>query len=389
MRLACYRGAGAIAIGLLILASLVTVGLLAAAPTPSAHAPGPVAAMAGPTTPAAPAPSAPVHPDQPVPSITISTPITSYTLLPFTVSVVIGLTGDGLTPGNFTGAPAQNATVWLSIADSVNDQFCSSISDNSTVISGQVNYTFVLNAVLLSRTPCTGITTDPMNLTASFFFTTNPSNASAVNATASASALTSLIFAPLSATLLSPSGGVGIGNTTFVASYVAQYLTSVRLLVWNPSKSTVLENASLQWPTSSVPASVTWYAPAAGLYPYTLTVTTLYGTYVNSGNVSVVQPGGGTVFYNSSVYHNSTILAGLKGPEAGTLLLVVGLVIGMIVALAVASAMRRDQPSSAQPWQSGQQGQSTAAPNTCSVCGKSFNSADELAAHMKSEHGMS
>jgi len=385
MRRTRYRELGAVAIGTLLLLTVLVAGLAPlAAQAPSSHASTPVAI--GATAPAVrTASSASPHPAQGiVVTATYTATVNPYTLLPYTLSVNVGASGDGIGPGNFSTA---NATVFLTITDTVTSQFCSAISDNSSVNAGITTYNFVLNPVLLSRTPCNGITNDPVSLNANFTFWGYDLGYN--NASANAVANTSLIFAPLSATLVSPNGGVGVGNATFVATYVAQYLSSVRLLIWNPAKTSVLENASLQWASTSVPASVTWYAPAAGLYPYSLTVTTLYGTFVQAGNVTVLQNGGGTVFYNSTVYHNSTILAGLKGPEAGTLLLVVGLIIGMIVALAVASAMRRDQPTAAQPWQGGQQGQTTPAPNTCSVCGKSFGSADELAGHMKAEHGMS
>jgi len=358
---------------------MVVAGVVPVPASGAGPAASPTAAVSAPGLTAAVAPAAPVHPAQVSTSVAYNETFGNYTYLPTTVTVVISISGDNVTPSNLSVA---NASIALTISDQSSAAVCSIIT--AGILPGTTTYGFVLNPVLLSRTPCPNIATDVVTLQTTFTFTGYPY---AGNSTSYAWANTSLIFLPLSASLVSPSGSVGVGNTTFVATYAAQYVQSVRLIVWNPGKTTVLENTSLQWASASIPTSSTWYAPAVGVYPYALTLTTLYGSVTATGNVTVISSGtSGIVFYNSSVYHNSTILGGLNGASAGTLLLVVGLIIGMIVALAVASAMRRSAPEAAQPWQGSQ---AAAAPNTCSVCGKSFGSADELAAHSKTEHGMS
>ncbi len=389
MRRTRYRELGAVAIGVLVLASFFVAGLSpglanAAAPTSGSSHPA-VAVSTGSASPrplASPTGAGVIHPANVTNGVNITSTIGTFTYLPTTVETQISISGDNVTLTNLSVA---NTTLVTYIYDANTGALCTTI--NAEIAPDQAVYGFLLNPQLLQRTACPGITTDPVELLTVFTFTGYPY---AGNASASAAAVTSLIFAPLSGRLLTPVGSVGIGNTTFVAQYAAQYVFNATLTLWAPGKTSIVDTANLTWSTTTTPAYSTWYAATTGVYPYAFTIMTAYGNYTTTGNITVIASGTpGVVFYNSSVYHNSTILGGLTGATAGTLLLVVGLVIGMIVALAVASAMRRSAPPTAQPWQQGQGQQSAAAPNTCSVCGKSFGSADELAAHMKSEHGMS
>lgn len=381
MRRAQVREIGALAIGLMFVLTL-TLGVLvtsdglshAAGATPVGVRAGEPMAKAMPTAPAKPA----VHPSTTTTVTAVYTaPITSFTQLPTTLGVLVTVSGASI---NTT-----TTTVWMAIYDNITSQLCSIISDNKTVTTGNQNYSFLLEPVLLLAGTCPGIQNDPVLIQTNV--TVLGGLFGGTNVTVWANGTSSLIFAPLAVKLVSPNGAVGVGNATFVATYTAQYLLSVQLLVWAPDKSSILENASLIWPSANTPASVTWYAPSIGSYPFAVTVTTTYGSSVQSGNITVLSNGGGTVWLNNSNFRNATVLPGVSGAVAGTILLLVGLIIGMLVALAVASLMRSPAPAAgAQPWQSSSS--TTPAANTCSVCGKSVPSADELAAHAKSEHGM-
>jgi hypothetical protein len=369
---------------LVAVAMLPIGGLAHAAPAApiGAQFAGPAAKSSGPS-PASQASHGAVNPANvtTTASVAYNIALGNYTYLPTTLIATITVTGASI---NTT-----TTSVWMSITDAVNSQLCSTISENKTVTNGNTNYTFLLSPVLLLAGTCPGIQTDPVtistNVTVLGGLWNTPTVGNGTNVTAFGNVTTALIFSPLSVKLLSPSGSVGIGNATFIAAYTAQYLSSVQLLIWNPAKTSILENTSLIWPSATTPAAVTWFAPAVGSYPYSVTAKTAYGTYADNGNITVLPNGGGTVYLNNSNFKNATLFPGVSGAVAGTILLLVGLIIGMLVALAVASLMRQPTPApAAQPWQ----GTSATPPNTCSVCGKSFGSADELAAHAKSEHGM-
>lgn len=374
------REFGALAIGLMFVITVVLAALVSTGGVPHATLASSLGANAGESAIGAKTVSSSVVTKSSSPAATgaattatvaYGTPFTAYTLLPDAVGAVITVTGASIN--------VSTTKIWMTFFDKINGAQCSLISDNGTVADGKTSYSFLLDPVLLLGGACRGIQTDPVNISTTLVVV-GASN----TVTTWANATTSLIFAPLSVKLVSPSGAVGIGNATFVATYTAQYLISVNLLVWNPAKTQVLENASLIWPSANVPAFATWYAPAVGNYPYNLTAVTSYGTATTSGMVVVLSNGGGTVYLNNSNFHNATLLPGISGAVAGTILLVVGLILGMIVALALASLMRPSPAASPQAWQP-----KTTAPNTCSTCGKSFDSADELSAHAKSEHGMS
>ena len=192
----------------------------------------------------------------------------------------------------------------------------------------------------------------------------------------------SFVFStPTSVLQVSPVAGSG-QSFTLQAQYSAQYVGSVEVHVYNPASSAVVFAANLRW-NGTTPTTAVWTETTPGLYPFTLSVFTAFGEFNSSGSISVSAPT--AVYYNTSHYSNSTLISGLSSGAAGAILLVVGLVVGMIVAMALGRAVwggKRAAP--AQPWS----GEKAATTNTCSVCGQSFATPEELAAHGKSEHGM-
>lgn len=200
-----------------------------------------------------------------------------------------------------------------------------------------------------------------------------------------------LITTPLSASLISPAPGasVSVGNVTVSVAYLGSYIAGAVLNIYSSSGSLVFSKSMIEL-TPGVPVSATWFIGQTGTYPYQIVLTTVYlpTTHVFSGNITVITKGG-TVFSNSTQWSNQSAISGLSGAAAGTLLLIVGLIIGMIVAFILAGAvMGRPATTPPQPWEGKPGATGAVAPNTCSVCNKSFSTPEELAAHGKAEHGM-
>ncbi|MGP8075872.1 MAG: C2H2-type zinc finger protein [Thermoplasmata archaeon] len=360
------------------MASVFGASLLA---LPHAGSPTHVAASHGTDLGAAthPVPAAANHPGALTASITAINTAGTYQQIPFLLELQIAVNGDA----NI----GTNATLWVTITDNTTGAFCGAVSGNQTAKTGVTFYNLSFDAVSLGTASqfCPLIASDPVILTPSIaVVNANVSDAPVYANATTTPQITSFILNTLSVTLISPTGSVGAGNVSLVAVYTAQYLTSVRILVYSVGKTATLFNASLQWANAASPAVGTWFVAAAGSYPFTLTVTTAYGSYTENGNLTVLNPGGGTVYKNASTWQNSSIFPGVSGAVSGTILLVVGLILGMIVALAVGrSLMRPAAAAPAQAWQP-----TGAAANQCSVCGKSFATPEELQAHAKSEHGM-
>jgi hypothetical protein len=202
--------------------------------------------------------------------------------------------------------------------------------------------------------------------------------------------LVSFLTVPLTAELLSPiSPAASTGNITFSATYTGQFILSANITVYSPAQAGLaIFTANMLKSVSGIPASVVWDALSPGTYPYTLNVTTLYKAYVSqSYTITISTSGGGTTYVNSTAWQNKTNtgVLGLSAAGGGTLLLLVGLIVGLIVAMLLGRAVYARPPTApAQQWEA----KPAAAANTCSVCGKSFATPDELQAHSKSEHGM-
>jgi len=198
-----------------------------------------------------------------------------------------------------------------------------------------------------------------------------------------------IITQPLQAALVSPAAGASVstGNVTFSVAYIGSYIAGVNLNIYTSTGSQVFSHNFIEF-TPGIPQNATWIAGQPGVYSWSIVVTTVYlpATHYVNGTVTVITHGG-NVYYNETKWTNQTVIPGISGAAGGTLLLVVGLIVGMIVALVLARAvMGKPAQAPPQPWES--KPGAAATPNTCSVCGKSFGTPEELAAHGKSEHGM-
>jgi len=321
--------------------------------------------------------------------VTQETPLTTYTQLPAVFQFSLSTTNASIL--------TTNSQLWLNITDFTTSTVCDSFSLDSAIynVSGaQVWYrtvpdwgttaaaTWALTltaGMIVNTTACPNFDKDPMIVTVAGVVT-DP-----MNGTSSSAPTQETSFVYVTPTSMLHASNTPAAPTTFTiyANYTAQYVGRVQLSVYNPVNGLVTFSANLAW-TGTTPTTVTWIETVAGAYPYTLSVYTAVGVYNTSGVLNVL-PSGST-YYNSTTWVNSTLISGLSSSAAGTILLIVGLLIGMIVAMVV-GRMVWGGPKTvppAQPWAQ----QPAAAANTCSVCGKSFGTPEELAAHSKSEHGM-
>ncbi len=256
-------------------------------------------------------------------------------------------------------------------------------SEAMTVAPDQTTYTFTVDSTTLgcNNAACTGLPQDEFSVSV-FVGVDNVTN---FNITSAEPFF--VITTPLQATLVAPAAGSAVptGNVTIAVAYVGSYVAGAVVNVYS-GKSLVFTHSMIEL-TPGVPVSAPWFVGTPGTYNYSIVMTTVYLPtlhYVN-GTLTVITKGG-TVFKNQTTWSNESLINGLTGAVAGTMLLVVGLIVGMIVALVLARlVMSRPAAAPPQPWESKP---GAGAPNTCSVCGKSFGTPEELAAHGKSEHGM-
>jgi len=363
---------GTVAIGLVavfMVAGMVGVGLvgqLHSAPgrTANGAVAGPAMAPAVQPTPSAVGPG----------NITVSfAAIAAYNTLPFYANFTIGVTNE--TINNVT------TTVQVNITDL---SAKATLSTNpQTVAPDQTDYSFVVDSTALAcnNPSCIGLPQDIYTVTV-YVNVDNSANFSAYHPFF-------VISQPLQASLAAPINGsaVSTGNVTLSVAYIGSYVAGVNLYIFNAGGTQVFSHNFIEL-TPGIPTNANWFVGQPGTYKYSITVATVYvpNTHYFNGTISVVAKGG-TVYLNTTKWTNQTVISGLSGAAAGTMLLVVGLIVGMIVALVLARAvMGRPAQAPPQPWES--KPGATGAPNTCSVCGKSFATPEELAAHGKSEHGM-
>jgi hypothetical protein len=213
-----------------------------------------------------------------------------------------------------------------------------------------------------------------------------------------------VITVPLAIELISPAPGASspVGVVTISAAYQGSFTSGGNITIRNSAGTLVFSHLVVETGTGVFPPNATWFASAPGTYTYSITVTTIYSPNIHylNGTISVYSQ-------STSSYNNNTVIPGLSGASAGTLLLLVGLIIGMIVAFVLGRAVWGGRSSTTPPqqWQ-GKEGEGAAAgagagagaggsggaqaagTNVCSVCGKSFATPEELSAHASSEHGM-
>jgi hypothetical protein len=302
-----------------------------------------------------------------------------------------------LTVSNATISPA-NVTMTASVANGLTGYVQSKFS--IPVVTGVSSYSFWLSDKNLSCPPydptCSSISGAyvisvliVVNGASSPIYGTVVTASNVVNTTDRLN-FVSFITVPLTATLLAPLASVvSTGNVTFSVAYTGQFVLSANVTVYSATQTSLaIFSANMLKTPSGNPVSAVWEPLTPGTYPFTVLVTTLYGASVTQHYNLTVRAAGGTVYVNSTNWQNTTNsgLLGLSGAAGGTLLLLVGLIVGLIVALLLGRAMYARPPAApAQPWT---ETPKAAAANTCSVCGKSFATPDELQAHAKSEHGM-
>lgn len=211
-------------------------------------------------------------------------------------------------------------------------------------------------------------------------------------ASASAEAATYLVVYQPTGSLVAPIPGsvISTGNTTVAISENGSYLNGATVTVINAAGTTVYSQSAFAIGDGNrtVVAATTWFAGVAGTYTFYVNVTApeAPGLWAHTYHVTVIAAGG-TVYQNSSSWHNASLLPGLSPAAGGTVLLVVGLVVGMAVALLL-GRMVWATPKSA-PAQAWAPKAATTAPNECSVCHQSFPSEEELKEHAKTAHGTS
>ncbi|HTT73786.1 MAG TPA: hypothetical protein VMG99_06540 [Thermoplasmata archaeon] len=386
-------------IALLILG--LTVGLAFAFAIPGSAFPvatdhagtAPAALATGPSAPAAPQlapqPSAASPTQVSLQVNSATTVLSTYTVLPTTI--VLNLTV-------FNSTISTSATgLWLNITDYVTHVQCVS-NDLSSMITNQSAPTeyiaFPLTPTYFAgyETACPNLLADPtlLNLTA---VQVDPTNGTMVTTGYEYGTYNPLfppgwgvlpvssfiLSAPTSKLNVAPTPGVADAYTLSV-NYTGQYTGRVLLTVVSPTGGTVLSTNLAN--NGTKPTTYQWTETITGLYSYVLTVYTTYGTYNSTGSISISNT---PIYYNNATFTNTSLIKGLNGGAAGTLLLVVGLVIGMLVATVVSRMVWGGSKSAApaQAWSP-----SSPTTNQCSVCGKSMATPEELAAHQKSEHGM-
>lgn len=310
-----------------------------------------------------------------------TSPWPGYINFPFEVGFAITVTGSAI--------DNKTTTVTANITDVTAGVLLTSTP--LTVAPGQTNYFINVTATNLTcNNPyCVGFPQDELGVTAYV----NVNNTTLVESNESTIFHSFfLIIQPLVVGLISPvnTSAVSVGNVTWSVGYQGSYVANAVINVYGASGTLVFSHNMVEFVTG-IPQSANWFAGQAGTYKYSIVMTTVYlpSTHYYNGTITVISKGG-TVFQNSTTWKNTTLISGLSGAAAGTILLVVGLIVGMIVAMVLARAvMGRPAQAPPQPWE-GKPGTTgaAAAPNTCSVCGKSFSTPEELAAHGKSEHGM-
>jgi hypothetical protein len=328
------------------------------------------------------APAAVVHsgaaiqPAQSVtPTVTYVPNVAGYVTLPLSVSGWFNSSG-----GDYSSA---NGALWATVANFTGVVLASydlnsSFGVNATNASA---FAFTVNATNLGCAPtCANIATTSFSIV-TYGTITNGTNVS----TSKAIGTVFFVTVPLTLSLqvtATPVGTTSSVNVTFSSQQTGQYITGVSVTVYSATNSSVpIFTATLVTPSGvSTPASL---VVSSGTYSASTTLVTTYGQTLVQNSTIAAYASSSTVYSNSTSWHNQTFFGGLSPAVAGTVLLIVGLIVGLIVAMVLGRMVwGSTKPAPAQPWTDAK------TANTCSVCGKSFATPEELAAHGKSEHGM-
>ncbi len=327
-----------------------------------------------------------------------------YTGFPFNIAFTTSYSGNvGST------VDANNATVSVEIRQIItgcNSVFgfgvpCPQIANNSIAFNSSNSYALSIDeSYFLSGTYANGAL--PLGQYQVIVWNTylNSTNSAQEPRSVASAAYVYIVVDPNSATFLSPSPlqPETVGNVTIAVQYVADYLSAANVTVYQGSTGTgtiVFSAGVFQAAPSVHAASAIWEATTAGTYTVVLNIVTAAGAASGQSafsmvfNVSAVGGGtGGTVYYNQTIWKNTTgaggqLIGGLSNGVSAALLLVVGLIVGLIVALLIGRMMwGGPKAAPAQPWQA------KPGANECSVCHQSFASEAELKDHQKQAHGM-
>ena len=328
-------------------------------------------------------------------SILSVTPISSrYNTLPLEVDFTVGVMQDAA----WANSTMTTATTVLTVV--IQDSLTGYVQStwNVPVVNGQSAYSIWIDDKNLScpaiDPTCQSIT-DPYyvtvsavtNLTGTLYESTASASSSPLS-TPDGFVTFAFLTVPVTLTPLSPlSSTIPLGNVTFSAAYSGQFILIANVTVFSPTVSGLaIFYANMLKSASGTPAAEVWTPASPGAYPISYALVTIYGlTIYKNSTLTVQSVGGGHVYSNTTVWHNGTGVLGLSAAVGGTTLLLVGLIVGMIVAFLLGRAVTSRAPAQpAQAWS----GTTTPAANTCSTCGRSFATPEELAAHAKSEHGM-
>jgi len=367
------RRAGVALIVVGVAFALVLGGMLALAPASSgSHGLGHASATH--IAPAATPSVASVHSAAaPSVSVGLQVPVTTYTVLPWTLIFSVTVSNSVIS--------TLNTTIWLNFTDQATHTTCAAnnisglVSDTSSPTAYyNLPVTTALFANVTVPAGCSAFEADVDAVSVAVI-----ENTTTAVTTGGALALTSFIL--VTPTVALHVAVVSAQTYGLTSTYTAQYSGRVALTIYNPSGGVVLSANFAVTPT------VNWTETTAGQYPYTLTLYTAYSTVGFNATGSVNILAGTNTYTNTTTWSNSTLISGLSSGAAGTILLVVGLLVGMIVAMVVGRLVWGGPKTvaPAQPW-SGEK--AAPAANTCSVCGKSFATPEELAEHGKTEHGM-
>lgn len=330
-------------------------------------------------------------------SVSISPKLPSYVPSPYTQPFTIAVTN---APINAVTTSITVNIVDLTVTGETH-VFDVVSSTPVAIVQNQTQYTFGVNPVTLTcSTPVcvalaaagfgpSGSDTYGVQIVASVDGIGLPTNGSLASVTVSSSF--DVIEIPLSASLAAPNPATAItpGNVTVSVVYSGSYISKVVLNILSPTGASILTESY-----SVSGQNFTWVVTAPGVYSASIVVTTAYQPFTHYFNATLTVLKVPKVVSNTTSYSNSTLIPGVSAAAAGTLLLVIGLIVGMVVAFVLGRYVWGGRAGAAPPqaWE-GKPGEGPgAAPgagaNTCSVCGKSFATPEELSAHSKSEHGM-
>ena len=290
-------------------------------------------------------------------SISYTSSFTLYMRLPFTITWTV-------TVGNGSIAPA-STWVYLNVRDisgNCGSQFgfgptCSTVTNLSQkVTSGNGTFSQVINYTNLNKTGYAGATGGLFPRDAYQFLVWVRDNNSAANVSAGLQQNIYPVFQAPIATFVSPLPGTSLstGNVTFVVTYTGDFITVVNLNVIN----TVTKQIVYVTPmfavgvgNRTVGATTAWLAATPGSYAAVLNVTTPYGVFGLTQNLTVIAAGQ-TIYINHTAASSTSLPGGLSSAATATILLVVGLIIGLIVALVLGRMMWGSpmQPASPPPW---------------------------------------